>query len=157
MSCGTKTGLVRNPAPGAARASMIGYAPLPFFAKNLLIFAFMGSRTRRWLSLHGCGSGRENRAQRVDKKSLTADGHASCAPLDAQEGTMSFHVVRHERATIFVLNRQTYETYRFTIGHDVAVAHVGPPSDLSTARRAAIAFLAQSEKGARPPPTQFPD
>jgi hypothetical protein len=55
---------------------------------------------------------------------------------------MSFHVVRHERTNIFVLNRQTYETYRFTIGDDVAVAHVGPPSDLSEARRAAIAFLA---------------
>ena len=57
--------------------------------------------------------------------------------------------MRHERANIFVLNRQTYETYRFTIGDDVAVAHVGPRSDLSEARRAANAFLAQSEKGAR--------
>ena len=59
---------------------------------------------------------------------------------------MSFHVVRHEHANIFVVNRQTYETYRFTIGDDVAVAHVGPPSDLSEARRAAIAFLAQNQK-----------
>jgi hypothetical protein len=31
---------------------MIGYAPLPFFAENLLIFAFVGSRTRGWLSLY---------------------------------------------------------------------------------------------------------
>jgi hypothetical protein len=69
---------------------------------------------------------------------------------------MSFHVVRHECANIFVLNRQTYETYRFTIGDDVAVAHVGPPSDLSKARRAAIAFLAQSEKGARPLQPRIP-
>jgi len=45
---------------------------------------------------------------------------------------MSFHVVRRERAN--------------AIGDDVAVAHVGPPSDLSEARRAAIAFLAQGEK-----------
>jgi hypothetical protein len=59
---------------------------------------------------------------------------------------MSFHVVRRERANIFVVNRQTYETYRFTIGDDAAVAHIGPPSDLSEARRAAMAFLAQSEK-----------
>ena len=59
---------------------------------------------------------------------------------------MSFHVVRHEHANIFVVNRQTYETYRFTIGDDVAVAHVGPPSDLSEARRVAIAFLTQGEK-----------
>jgi hypothetical protein len=62
---------------------------------------------------------------------------------------MSFHVVRHEHANIFVVNRQTYETYHFTIGDDVAIAHVGPPSDLSEARRAAIAFLAQKENGPR--------
>ena len=37
---------------------------------------------------------------------------------------MSFHVVRHD-STIFVVNRQTYETYRFTIGDDVAVARGG--------------------------------
>jgi hypothetical protein len=36
------------------------------------------------------------------------------------------------------------------IGDDVAVAHIGPPSDLSEARRAAIAFLAQSEKESAP-------
>ena len=59
---------------------------------------------------------------------------------------MSFHVVRHEHPTIFVVNRQTYETYRFTIGDDVALAHVGLPSDLVEARRTAIAFLAQRER-----------
>ena len=42
---------------------------------------------------------------------------------------MSFHVVRHEHPTIFVVNRQTYETYRFTIGDDVARAGGGPPAD----------------------------
>jgi hypothetical protein len=59
---------------------------------------------------------------------------------------MSFHVVRHEHPTIFVVNRQTYETYRFTIGDDVARAGVGPPSDLAEARRTAIAFLTQRER-----------
>ena len=59
---------------------------------------------------------------------------------------MSFHVVRHEHPTIFVMNRQTYETYRFTIGDDVALADVGPPSDLAEARRTAIAFLTQRER-----------
>ena len=59
---------------------------------------------------------------------------------------MSFHVVRHEHSTLFVVNRQTYETYRFTIGDDVALARVGPPSDLGEARRTAIAFLAQRER-----------
>jgi hypothetical protein len=43
------------------------------------------------------------------------------------------------------VNRQTYETYRFRVDDDVAVAHVGPPSDLSEARRAAFTFLARSE------------
>jgi hypothetical protein len=59
---------------------------------------------------------------------------------------MSFHVVRHEHPTIFVVNRQTYETYRFTIGDDVALGHVGLPSDLVEARRTAIEFLAQRER-----------
>ena len=60
---------------------------------------------------------------------------------------MSFYVVRHEHPTIFVVNRQTHETYRFTIGDDdVALAPVGPPSDLAEARRTAIAFLAQGKR-----------
>ncbi len=59
---------------------------------------------------------------------------------------MSFHVVRHEHPTIFVVNRQTYETYQFTIDNEVALEHVGLPSDLAEARRTAIAFLAQREK-----------
>jgi hypothetical protein len=59
---------------------------------------------------------------------------------------MSFHVVRHEHPTIFVVNRQTYETYRFTIGDDVALARVGPGSGLADERRTAIAFLAQRER-----------
>ena len=62
------------------------------------------------------------------------------------EGSMSFHVVRYEHPTILVMNRQTYETYRFTIGDDVAIARVGPPSDLAEARRTAIAFLAQGKR-----------
>jgi hypothetical protein len=44
------------------------------------------------------------------------------------------------------VNRQTYETYRFNIGDEVALAHVGPPSDWAEARRTAIAFLAQRER-----------
>ena len=60
---------------------------------------------------------------------------------------MSFYVVRHEHPIIFVVNRQTHETYRFTIGDDdVSLAPVGPPSDLAEARRTAIAFLAQGER-----------
>jgi S1-C subfamily serine protease len=66
------------------------------------------------------------------------------------EGSMSFHVVRHEHPTILVMNRQTYETYRFTIGDDVALAHVGPPCDLAKARRTAMAFLAQRNAKTRP-------
>ena len=70
---------------------------------------------------------------------------------------MSFHVVRHEHPTILVMNRQTYETYRFTIGNDVALAHVGPPCDLAKARRTAMAFLGQMERENPPgggPPTR---
>jgi len=129
---------LRNGATGPAGASVgaqaIGYALLPFFAKNVLISAFVKSRKGCWLFP----------ARR--KYSLTTGRHASRARFDAGEGSMSFHVVRHEHSTIFVVNRQTYETYRFTIGDDVALARVGPPSDLAEARRTAIAFLAQRER-----------
>jgi hypothetical protein len=63
----------------------------------------------------------------------------------AREESMSFQVVRHEHPNIFVVNRQTYETYRFTVGDHVMLSFDGAPSDLSKARRTAIAFLAQSE------------
>ena len=59
---------------------------------------------------------------------------------------MSFHVVHHEHSTIFVLNQQTYETYRFNIGEDLGVARLDTHTDLARARRTAIAFLVQSEK-----------
>jgi hypothetical protein len=57
---------------------------------------------------------------------------------------MSFHVVHHEHSTIFVLNQQTYETYRFNIGADLAFAGLDTYTDLARARRTAIAFLVQS-------------
>ena len=60
---------------------------------------------------------------------------------------MSFRVVRHEHPDIFVVNRQTYETYRFTIGDDGVLAYEGLPSDLGEACRTALAFLAQSRRG----------
>ena len=151
---GKRTSMTRA---GGTADLMIGYAPLPSFAKNLSHFRLCGVpdaalAIAAWVVLVRPG----NRGTKRLKKSLTAGGHASRAPLDAREGTMSFHVVRRERANIYVLNRQTYETYRFTIGDDVPVAHVGQPSDLSKARRAAIAFLAQSEKGARPLQPRIP-
>jgi hypothetical protein len=86
----------------------------------------------------------------ASKKSLMTDWHASDARFEAGEESMRFHVVRHEHPAIFVVNRQTYETYRFTIGDDVALAHVGPPSDLAEARRTATAFLAQRERKSTP-------
>ena len=53
---------------------------------------------------------------------------------------MSFQVVRHEHPNIFVVNTQTYETYRFTVGDNVMLSFDEAPSDLSKARRTAIAF-----------------
>ena len=63
----------------------------------------------------------------------------------AREESMTFRVVRHEHPNIFVVNRQTYETYRFTVGDDVMLSFDGAPSDLGEARRTAIAFLAQTQ------------
>jgi hypothetical protein len=68
---------------------------------------------------------------------------ASRHELLAREESMSFQVVRHEHPNIFVVNRQTYETYRFTVGKDVMLSFDGAPSDLGAARRTAVAFLTQ--------------
>jgi hypothetical protein len=48
----------REGAGALVAARAIGSVPLPFFAENLLIFAFVGSRKRCWL----CRSGLGNRA-----------------------------------------------------------------------------------------------
>ena len=63
---------------------------------------------------------------------------------------MSFKVVRHDHPNILVVNRQTYETYRFTVGEDVASTQDGPRSDLREAHRTAMAFLARSERARAP-------
>jgi hypothetical protein len=59
---------------------------------------------------------------------------------------MSFQVVRHEHPNILVVNRQTHETYRLTVGEDGLLVQDGAGSDLREARRAAMAFMARSEK-----------
>ena len=40
-----------------------------------------------------------------------------------------------------LLNRRTYETYRFTVGDDLAVGRGDSQLDLAEARRTAVAFL----------------
>src|SRR5262249_15953805 len=84
------------------------------------------------------------------KKLLPAGGHASGArfALCRGRGTMSFEVVCHEHPNIFVVNRQTYETYRFT--EDGALAHAEPRSDLGEARQTGIAFLARGQTARAP-------
>src|SRR5215471_18722661 len=82
------------------------------------------------------------------RQRYVAPWEGTCVTLHAslaREESMSFQVVRHEHPNIFVVNRQTYETYRFTVGDHVMLSFDGAPSDLSKARRTAIAFLAQSE------------
>jgi hypothetical protein len=67
----------------------------------------------------------------------------------AGEGSMSFQVLRHEHPLIFVVKRQTYETYRFSVGDDGALTHDGSPSDIGEARRTALAFLTRSQSETR--------
>lgn len=67
----------------------------------------------------------------------------------AGEGSMSFQVLRHEHPLIFVVKRQTYETYRFSVGDDGALTHDGSPSDIGEARRTALAFLMRSQSETR--------
>jgi hypothetical protein len=117
----------------------------PVFVKSLLIPASSGpGRSAGLCQVVPVGLGTVH--EMASKKSLTTGRHVSRGHFDGWEGSMSFLVVRHEHPTIFVVNRQTYETYRFTIGDGVALAHPGPPSDLAEARRTAIAFLAQRER-----------
>jgi hypothetical protein len=61
---------------------------------------------------------------------------------------MTFEVARYEHPTIFVTDRQTYETYRFTVGDDGALVRDGLRVDLGDARRTATVFLAQKDKAA---------
>src|SRR3954453_14823876 len=56
----------------------------------------------------------------ASKYSLTTGRDASRARFEPGGGRMSVHVGRHDHPPILVVNRQTYETYRFTIGDDVA-------------------------------------
>ena len=66
-----------------SRATAIGYASLPFFAKNLLISAFVGSRKRYWLSCTSGPVGLGTVHEMAGKKSLTTGRHASRPRIDA--------------------------------------------------------------------------
>ena len=67
-----------------SRATAIGYASLSFFAKNLLISAFVGSRKRYWLSgTSGAGRGWGTVHEMAGKKPLTTGRHASRPRIDA--------------------------------------------------------------------------
>ena len=76
--------------------------------------------------------------------------HASPQEFWLGGSDMSFQVVRHEHPNILVVNRQTYETYRFTVGEDGAPRQDGLRSDLREAHRTAMAFLARRERARAP-------
>ena len=57
---------------------------------------------------------------------------------------MRFEVVRYEAPYIFVIDRQTFETYRFDVNADDMLVHDGLRRDLGEARRTALAFLTQN-------------
>jgi len=76
-----------------------------------------------------------NRSSGAEKASREDNRKQDPTPTCAQSGVKIEHC-----------SRCPYETYRFTIGDEVGLAHAGPPSDLAEARRAAIAFLAQRER-----------
>ena len=59
-----------------------------------------------------------------------------------------FEVTEYKHPFIFVRCRQTSETYRFAVGNDGALADDGARFDQGSARRAAIAYLAQKAKAA---------
>src|SRR5262249_23588514 len=111
------------------------------FARNVRNSALVEPSNRRRFLLHsrccpGGGKLREN--QDIIYRRRPASMHACRG-----EGDMRFEVVRHEHPNILVMNRQTYETYRFVVGDDGSLAQDGPRSDLYEARRPAVAFLAR--------------
>jgi hypothetical protein len=59
-----------------------------------------------------------------------------------------FEVTRYDPPTIFVTSRRTGETYVFLVGLDGALTHEEARFDQADARRAAIAYLAQSTRAA---------
>jgi hypothetical protein len=65
-----------------------------------------------------------------------------------REGKMRFEVVRYESPHIFVIDRQTFETYRFAVDADDMLVHDGLRRELGEARRTALAFLAQNHRAA---------
>src|SRR5262245_58508766 len=70
----------RFPVARSARPTADGYAPLPFFAKNLPIPALVWSRKRCWLFLARATIVGACRV--ASKKSLTTDRHASRTRFD---------------------------------------------------------------------------
>ena len=114
-------------------------ATVGFFARNVRNSALVEPSNRRRFLLHSrCCPGAGSCAK--IEILFTAGAQPPCT-LVGGKGTMRFEVVRHEHPNILVMNRQTYETYRFTVGDDGSLAQDGPRSDLYEARRTAVAFL----------------
>jgi hypothetical protein len=124
-----------------AKMPMEPRATADFFARNVRNSALVKPSNRRRFLLHSrCCPGAGSCAK--IETLFTAGAQPPCT-LVGGKGTMRFEVVRHEHPNILVMNRQTYETYRFTVGDDGSLAQDGPRSDLYEARRTAVAFLAR--------------
>jgi hypothetical protein len=66
-----------------SRATAVGYASLPFFAKNLLISAFVGSGSGTGYPAQAMPVGLGTVPKMAGKKSLTTGRHASRSRIDA--------------------------------------------------------------------------
>ena len=111
---------------------------------NFLISALVEPRKRREVLLYSSAArgGKPGKRYAYSEPAL----HASPHEFWLGGSDMSFQVVRHEHPNILVVNRQTYETYRLTVGEDGLLVQDGAGSDLREAHRAAMAFMARSEK-----------
>ena len=115
---------------------------------NFLISALVEPRKRREVLLYSSAArgwgkpGKQQRSTRIQSRRSTPPRTS----FGWGGSDMSFQVVRHEHPNILVVNRQTYETYRLTVGEDGLLVQDGAGSDLREARRAAMAFIARSEK-----------
>lgn len=100
----------------------------------------------RFCSTRGAARGVGKPGKDKDRRVFRAGAPRLPHEFGRGEGDMSFQVVRQKHPNILVVNRQTYETYRFTVGEDGLLAQDRARPDLREAHRAATAFLARGEK-----------
>ena len=124
--------------------------PVRLFATIFSFPPLLSRRKRREVLLYSSAArGWGSRANDSDLRVFRAGAPRLPHEFWLGGSDMSFQVVRHEHPNILVVNRQTYETYRLTVGENGSLVQDGARSDLREAHRAAMAFLGAKKSAAR--------